>query len=494
MPILYPSQAPISTAQLSKIFPWQHTYASRFMLGIIPITVAIIIIEGFLLFGYEISQTNVIVTIIGILAAVVFSASRYGIYSGVVSSILASIYLAYLYSAPDKLFQLDSETALSVVLVSALFIGLALATGYLRDRIEQTLLDEQLARALAEVQQDRLEAILDQLPLGVIISDAKTKDVIYTNSHGRKMFRAKDLPKLAQDSRDDSLHVLDETVMPRQNNKVIKKVLQYENGLGRTMFLRATTAPIHDRQGEVVSIVSTYLDITQQKEIEQRKDDFISIASHELKTPVTSLKIYMQLLSRQTLIKTNAEVGEIVTKANNQIAKLTRLMTGLLDVSQIQSGKNDYHPRRVSLNNLVREVVNNIKPSTQHKITVKGKISHSVWADAEKIGQVVTNLLTNAIKYSPKGSSIIIQLSSTEKESLISIIDTGPGIRPSDQYRIFERFHQLKKAENSSYSGLGMGLYISKGIVEDHGGRIWVESEEGRGSTFTFSLPYPSES
>ena len=483
MPILYPSQSPISTAQLTQILPWRPSRTSQFILGLTPITLTIITFEVLLLFGFNLYDEYAVIAIILLLATVVFTAFRYGAYPGTAGSIVACIYLAYLVSPPDRLFQYSGSLGLNLLIICLLYIGLALATGYLRGRIDQSLFQVNIARAYAEEQQNRLEAILSQLPIGVIITDAKTNQVIYHNRQGQIILDSKDL-----DSGDIAITQL---INPDNSDgaQQVSHEVTYQATSGQLSHWRVNVAPIYDTRQHHVSNVATFLDITLQKEVEQRKDDFISIASHELKTPVTSLKIYLQLMARQNIVKTSSELNDVVAKANNQINKLTRLMSDLLDVSQIQTGKADYRPRWVSLNNLTRDVVNSIKPSTDHKIIVKGKTAKQAWADPEKITQVITNLVNNAVKYSNSKQPIVIQLEQQTNNVKVSVQDFGVGIAPSQQKRIFEQFYQVKKTAAKPSSGLGIGLYISQQIITNHQGEIGVESQPGRGSTFWFTLP-----
>lgn len=489
MPILYPSQSPINTTQLTQILPWRPSRSIQIILGLLPIFIVVVGLEFSLLFGFNLFTEFAIVAILLLLGTVVFTAFRYGAYSGVVSSIIASLYLAYGTSPSDRLFQYEGNVGLNVLLICLLYLALALATGYLRGKIDQSLLEVNIARAYAEEQQNRLEAILGQLPIGVIITEANTNQIIYYNYQGRSILDSKDF-----ESNDSAIAQLISTVVPSNQDHTSHEIV-YQLPNGQLSNWRVNVAPIYDTTQQHVSNVATFLDITQQKQIEQRKDDFISIASHELKTPVTSLKIYLQLMARQNIVKANNELNDIVAKANNQINKLTRLMSDLLDVNQIQTGKADYRLRWVSMTNLTRDVVASIKPSTSHKLIIKGKTTKQVWADPEKITQVLTNLINNAIKYSDEHQPIVIYLEQLKDSTKVSVQDFGMGIAASHQKLIFEQFYQVKKSTAKPSSGLGIGLYICQQIIKNHFGDIGVESQPTKGSTFWFTLPTskPSE-
>lgn len=481
MPILYPSRSPINPTQLRNILPHRFRRTTLTIVGLIPIIITIIAFEGLTLLGVDLVQLNVVITIILILAAVVFTSSRYGTYSGLISSLVSSVYLAYILSPdPAYPFTYDQGLLRSILLVSALFVGLAAVTGYLREQIQQSFLQEQIARALAEEQQYRLEAILDNMPIGVVITDANTNSIIYTNNLGQTLLSG-DL------TRSDNQHIQKFVKSIRKQPKQWE--FSYAKPDGQSVHLQTSTSPVNDLSGEHVANVYTFFDVSQQKEVEQRKDDFIRIASHELKTPVTSLKIYMQLFQRHRIVAESPDLKDIADKANDQINKLSRLMADLLDVSHIQTGQSEYNIRQINLNSLIREIAKNIQPSTHHQISVEGKISGKVDADAEKITQVFTNLLANAIKYSAEADQINVRITQSKTHASIAIQDFGIGIAKAQQRKIFEHFYQVKQKDGHSYPGMGIGLYICQRIIQDHHGTLVVESELGKGSTFTFTLP-----
>src|SRR5579859_840014 len=231
-----------------------------------------------------------------------------------------------------------------------------------------------------------------------------------------------------------------------------------------------------------------------QKAISVR-DDFISIASHELRTPVTSLKLYVAVLQKQLARFGEENVTYSLTKMDAQLNKLTLLIKDLLNVSRIELGRLDFQQELFDLNEVVKETVEQIQPTTRkHGIRVEGQISRPAWGDKDRVGQVLTNLLTNAIKYSPQADTIIVRITSTDEAAVVSIQDFGIGIEKEHLHAIFERFYRVTDPDEKTYPGLGIGLYISHEIIKRHGGTLSVESEKGRGSVFSFTLPYKSRS
>jgi PAS domain S-box-containing protein len=232
------------------------------------------------------------------------------------------------------------------------------------------------------------------------------------------------------------------------------------------------------------------LDISERKALEQRKDEFIGMASHELKTPVTSLKGFLGILRRQLAGQENEKILHYVDRMDAQIDKLTTLINDLLDVSRMQKGQLVYRKERVEVDALVQEIVENVQETMQtHHLQIEGQAQTEVFGDRDRLGQVLTNLLTNAIKYSPKADRVIVRLAADETHVLVSVQDFGLGIAKEHHHKIFERFYQVTDTEEKTYPGLGIGLAICREIVKRHGGRLWVESQKGKGSTFHLSLP-----
>ncbi len=255
----------------------------------------------------------------------------------------------------------------------------------------------------------------------------------------------------------------------------------------RWVDIKAT--PVLDDEGKVALVVNVMADITERELAEKRKDDFISIASHELKTPITSMKVFAQLLQKKVGKQNGQENLRLVLRMDDQLNRLTKLIEDLLDVSRIQANKLALHKEQFSLGELAKEVVENLQGVTAHKLIIDQQSRVKVSADRDRIGQVLTNLLTNAIKYSPDAKKVIVGVKSNSKEAVVSVEDFGIGISPKHQPQVFERFFRAEGLSEKTFPGLGIGLYFSAEVIKRHGGKIWVESEKGKGSTFYFSLP-----
>ncbi len=233
----------------------------------------------------------------------------------------------------------------------------------------------------------------------------------------------------------------------------------------------------------------------QLKDTDQLKDRFLSIASHELKTPITSIRGQAQLAIRRLAKQktTSPEIAGMSTtleKINEQTTRLTTLIDELLDVSSIRAGKVELHKREFEFVALCQSVVEDQQLLTGRNIILTSETpTVSIVADRDRLSQVVTNLVTNAIKYSSDGSEVQVSLSQSDTQACIEVQDHGKGIADKQLPHIFDTFYRTPDAQASSKFGLGLGLAICKDIVERHGGRIWAESKVGKGSTFFVELP-----
>jgi signal transduction histidine kinase len=258
--------------------------------------------------------------------------------------------------------------------------------------------------------------------------------------------------------------------------------------------------PSRTAQGDMDGILVYGVDVTEQvkarqrsEELSRQKDEFIGIASHELKTPVTSLKSYAQLLERRFRREGDTRSAELLHKMDMQLNKLTDLVEDLLDVTKIENGQLEMHFSMFDANTLIKEVVEEIQLAAPgHRIVVDLGSSVPLFADRDRIGQVLTNLLTNAIKYSPRADTVVVKTVRTGDALITSVQDFGIGIPKEKQQHLFERFYRVDGDKQGTYPGLGLGLYVAAEFVKRHQGSISVESEEGQGTTVSFSLPLPS--
>ena len=230
-------------------------------------------------------------------------------------------------------------------------------------------------------------------------------------------------------------------------------------------------------------------EITEKKLDEIRKNDFIGMVSHELKTPLTSMKGYIQILEAKLRQRQDDFVDGLLAKAVSQVAKMTSMINGFLNLSRLESGKIHIDLEQFDLSLLVEEIrEESTAVILSHTLVFEPMESAWVKADREKIGQVIHNLISNAVKYSPAGSTIVVSCIAAQNTAKISVEDSGMGIKPEDLAKIFDRYYRVEGNHMYSIAGFGIGLYLCSEIIRRHRGEIWATSEFGKGSTFSFSL------
>jgi PAS domain S-box-containing protein len=235
-------------------------------------------------------------------------------------------------------------------------------------------------------------------------------------------------------------------------------------------------------------------DVTQKHELLLQKDEFLGIATHELKTPITSLKAALQLMNR--MIKKEPAIPEKIAKLAHEAqlytAKLTHLVEDFLNTAKLEQGKLSINKRWFPLSDVIEGCCNHVQLDRRHFVTHSGDLTIEVYADRHKIDQILVNFVNNALKYAPESEEILINVEQLPSFTKISVSDKGPGIPAEDVPHLFNRYYQINKEKNQS-PGLGLGLYISAEIIKAHGGEIGVDSTIGDGSKFWFTLPHANK-
>lgn len=251
-----------------------------------------------------------------------------------------------------------------------------------------------------------------------------------------------------------------------------------------------TISPVKDAAGRIIGSSKIARDITEKKQAERRKNDFIGMVSHELKTPLTSTRSYIQVLLMEARKRnSDAFIVNALTRADVQTKKMSHMIQDFLNLARLEEGKVQLVMQAFELRQLIEEIAGDAQFLTKiHRIDLSDCRDIVVKADREKIGQVLMNLLTNAIKYSPKGGIIRISCTLEPGKVRVGVSDEGIGINPADQKKLFERFYRVENDQLQTISGFGIGLYLVSEMLKYHNSRIYVDSKEGVGSTFYFSL------
>ncbi len=259
--------------------------------------------------------------------------------------------------------------------------------------------------------------------------------------------------------------------------------------IGRKIMRLSGRRIVSERKGTMDHLILLAMeDITARKELELQKETFLGMVSHELKTPLTSAKGFVQLLQRRMKKAGDERTATELEKIDARLDRLSHLIGSLLDASALETGTFSMHPAMFAVDDLVREIVEECGHTAPGRLHLEGIIHAEAHGDRERTGQVLLNLLTNALKYSAPTDAVWVRTSVNEDEITLSVQDRGVGISQDQQMRIFERFARVDQLRKNKVPGVGLGLYIAAQIVTHQGGRIWVESIPGKGTTFFFTL------
>lgn len=365
-------------------------------------------------------------------------------------------------------------------------------TGVLSTSVDVT--DKLRSQAEIEAQRSLLETIIEGMPVGVAYYDTDMRIVNYNSEWAR-------LSGLVRgDVRGVSLYDLDPSTkerMPLHRRALSGEMISLldvphtQPKTGKLVYGDIHLRPVRDAGGKIVGLLSALVDSTLRHELDQAKDSFIALASHELKTPITTIKGYAQSTLRNLDNYDRARLTRTLSIINEQSNRITRLVNEMLDVSRMETQTLTLNQEIFDIRDVITEVVSNqalVTPEFEIDIQIPGESSR-LNGDRQRIEQVLTNLVQNAVKYSGDSRRIEVVAEKQDGEIVVSVRDYGVGIPASQQSRVFQRFFRASNVSTSNYSGLGLGLFISHGIVTRHGGRMWLESTEGQGSTFYFTLP-----
>ena len=427
------------------------------------------------------------------MALIMYFSFRDGIKGGVIATLVTIAYYTYIIYSRGYTGEQYSSGIKTTFMLATIYMLMAAVIGGLKQKID--LLIEKEAEG-----KRRLYTILEQLPVGVLVSDqkgvithvnARVQDILGSEIPLGFKLGSEPLVRMVP-SNGSSNHQSDYPLfdMFEQKDPIINHKITILKEDKTQTHVSISFNRIENDHGKMVAAAWIIDDISDQIELEQRKDDFINMASHELKTPLTSLKLFNDYLLKTLAANEGDPAGRILNRIRTQIDKLQIIVNELLDVSKIKVGKLLLNKEEFYLNELIQEVVEMYQnPNLPNRVKFTSSTSLVVYADRFRIYQVISNLISNALKYSPDNQPIIIALEETDAQISVSVQDFGIGI-PQDQHElIFDRLYQVATHKKQGIQGFGMGLFICKEIMQRHGGSLTVKSSKDQGSTFAFSLP-----
>ncbi|MDU5947388.1 MAG: ATP-binding protein, partial [Paenibacillus macerans] len=361
---------------------------------------------------------------------------------------------------------------------------LSKAFNYMTSRLRDAL-------AQNEEEKEKLASILTNMSDGVIATD-ETGRVILMNRRAGEMLQVEDGLALGTDIMS-LLHLPPEEQGVLEQGAMHSTILENGGPDGNVYLIRVTFTPIHRREFGIIGTIAVLQDVTEQEKLEASRREFVANVSHELRTPLTTIKSYTEALEDGAL--QDPELGPRFTAViQNQTERMIRLVTDLLHLSRLDSKEAQLRKQPTSVMEMLEEVADRFSFQMQEKeikptLFIASDVD-TAWLDRDQIDQVLDNLISNAMKYTPEGGTIALEARKNEDGQLaVSVQDNGIGIPKKDLDRIFERFYRVDKARSRNMGGTGLGLSIAREIVKAHGGTISLQSEFGKGTKVTFTLP-----
>jgi PAS domain S-box-containing protein len=361
--------------------------------------------------------------------------------------------------------------------------------------------DLQVEKTKVEKEKVQDEAILGSIGDGVVATD-KDAHIILMNNPAKDMLGRENeqvIGKvyfdivLAQDNKGKPIEKEDRAIWKALSSKQATSGTYYYVRKDGTAFPAAVTASPVILYGEVVGSIVVFRDVTKEKEIDRMKTEFISLASHQLRTPLSAMKWFLEMLLNGDAGPLTLEQMEYIRNIDTSNERMIELVNSLLNISRIESGRIIIDPKLTDLGELVKQVITEVEVKQRQKnqtlvVSVHPNLP-KINIDPKLIREVYANMLTNAIKYTPEGGEISVFISRKDDEIISQISDTGYGIPEKEQKKLFEKFYRADNIRKVEPSGTGLGLYLAKAIIESSLGKVWFKSEEGKGTTFWFSLP-----
>ena len=347
-------------------------------------------------------------------------------------------------------------------------------------------------------EEKKMTAIVNSIAEGLILVNSDNR-VLHINPAAERLLGLsedsinKDITELIQ---NDELIQIEQTPSKNEEANFVSEITLIHHD--EKLVLRTIASPFLDENGQTLGTVYLFDDITREKEIDQMKSDFISLVSHELRTPLTSIIGFVSFILDGKAGAINDRQRNSLARVQRQSKRLAALINDLLDISRIESGRIQMEQEPISLLEIVTQRIEEIRPQADEKsirldLTAPESVP-TIFGDEARMGQVFTNLIGNAIKFTPNNGEVSIKVRVDGSLLHVEVIDTGPGIPAEERQKVFDKFYQLSDISTRQQGGSGLGLSITKSIVEAHGGKLWIDDgNQGKGSNFQFVLPLVRE-
>ncbi|MBI2410824.1 MAG: GHKL domain-containing protein [Candidatus Kerfeldbacteria bacterium] len=392
------------------------------------------------------------------------------------------------YHHDPHLYQNIEATVLNTMTIALSFMVLSILAIF----VNRIIRDRELQ---ITIERDKVRSILNSLEDGIIMMDTQ-QHILSMNPPAMYMLQLYDdalKSELHKKNFAKKFHSLIDAILDQPQAKRLGHDIAVGGG-DIVTYIQVDSIPIYNLSGSILSWVKVLRDVTREKELDQMKSDFISVAAHQLRTPLSSLKWFFQIMSDGDIGPVNAKQKELLDQAfakNNQVIEI---INNLLDISEMEEGRTEYQFIEDHVVDLVEDVVKSAAVDAERKkihieLNTPAELLPPIEMDKQKLRMAIQNLVDNAVKYSPNDSTISIRIHQPDGQQLIAITDQGIGIPKKEQAKIFTKFYRATNAKQQESSGSGLGLYIVRHIIQKHRGRIWFESEPRRGTTFYISLP-----
>ncbi|RPF51107.1 cell wall metabolism sensor histidine kinase WalK [Aquisalibacillus elongatus] len=345
------------------------------------------------------------------------------------------------------------------------------------------------AQASTEGERRKLSLVLTNMTDGVVATE-ETGKIILMNLPAQNLLKA-----TQEELEDNSLIQLlgmEDQVSDINELKDMKSVIIDLSDEAQLLLVRANFSEVQDENEEFSGIITVISDVTEQEKVERERREFVANVSHELRTPLTTMRSYLEALTDGDTWKDENIAPKFLSVTQNETERMIRLVNDLLQLSKMDNKDYQLHKERVNYTDFIHHVVDRFELNLKQEIDIKRNVpeeKYNVWVDKDKVTQVLDNIISNAIKYSPEGGEILVEVTKEKHQLLTKVTDEGVGIPESNIDKIFDRFYRVDKARSRQLGGTGLGLAIAKELIEAHDGEVWAKSKENEGTTITFRLP-----